>query len=235
MGLSRTSLLVIPDHHHRGDVASDPALCDWLRACAAEGHEIVTHGYFHLRPQKRQESVVQKLTTNVYTAGEGEFFDLSQADAEALVQRGNAELRQLGLAPRGFIAPAWLLSTEAETALRQIGCSYTTRLRTVHDLQTGAVHDSQSLCWSVRAAWRRAMSVVWNAALYRRLEKAPLLRISVHPVDIDHPRIWQQIRGLIADALRQRTATTYADWIDTTRQSSIIDKEDTLPATPAVR
>lgn len=218
IGVARLSLLLIPNHHERGAVASDPALCDWLRARAGEGHEIVTHGYFHRRGRRGQESLVQKLTTRVYTADEGEFYDLGRDEAAALVRRGNDDFRALGLAPRGFIAPAWLLSDPAEEALRAEGCEYTTRLRTVTDLRSAVVHESQSLCWSVRAAWRRIASIVWNAALYRRLENTPLLRISVHPPDLDHPKVWRQIRQLTAEALRTREAMTYLDWIARTRE-----------------
>lgn len=218
LGVTRTSLLVIPNHHDRGHVRADVVLCNWLRARAAEGHEIVTHGYFHLRPQRRHESLVQKFTTRIYTANEGEFFDLDRAQAATLVRRGNAELRELGLDPRGFIAPAWLLSSEAEDALCDLGCEYTTRLRNVTDLRTREEHPSQSLCWSVRAAWRRSASIVWNAAFYRRLRETPLLRISIHPPDIDHPAIWRQIRRLITDALRTRASMTYLDWITQQRE-----------------
>lgn len=220
LGAARLSLLVIPNHHERGRVSIDAALCEWLRARAAEGHEIVTHGYFHRRPRQAKETLVQKLTTRFYTADEGEFFDLDRATAAALVQRGNAELRELGLDPRGFIAPAWLLSRESEEALREAGCEYTTRLREVTDFRTGARHESQSLCWSVRAAWRRAASRAWNSALFRRLEDAPLLRIAVHPVDIEHTTIWRQIRGLVSEALRTRESMTYLDWIARQREHS---------------
>jgi predicted deacetylase len=37
LGVSRMSLLVIPDHHHRGHFAADSEFCDWLRAQAAGG------------------------------------------------------------------------------------------------------------------------------------------------------------------------------------------------------
>lgn len=220
LGVARLSLLVIPNHHERGHVASDAALCEWLRARAAEGHEIVTHGYFHRRPRRTNESLVQKMTTRFYTADEGEFFDLDRASAATLVRRGNSELCELGLDPRGFVAPAWLLSREAEEALCEVGCEYTTRLREVADLRSGARHESQSLCWSVRAAWRRGASLVWNAALFRRLEGAPLMRLAVHPVDIDHPAIWRQIRSLTAAALRTRESVTYLDWIARQRELS---------------
>jgi predicted deacetylase len=213
LGVPRLSLLVIPNHHGRGHVLDDAVLCDWLRARAVEGHEIVTHGYFHQRARREKETLVQRITTRVYTADEGEFYDLDRVGASALIARASDELHRAQLHPHGFIAPAWLLSAEGEEALRELGCEYTTRLRTVSDLRTGRIFPAQSLCWSVRAAWRRALSIVWNAALYRRLENAPLLRIAVHPVDIEHPAIWAQIRRLIAAALRTREAMTYHEWV----------------------
>lgn len=211
LGVERMSLLVIPDHHGRGHVRTDAALCEWLRECAAKGHEIVTHGYFHQRPQRAHESAVQRLITRTYTAGEGEFFDLSRERAAELAGQGRADLRELGLDPRGFIAPAWLLGAEAEGALRDLGYAYTTRLRTIHDLQNGTMQTSQSLCWSVRAAWRRLVSLAWNAGLYHRLLDLPLVRVAVHPVDVEHPKIWAQIRSVVSAALQTRTPRTYLD------------------------
>jgi predicted deacetylase len=222
LGVKKLSLLVIPNHHGRCHVRESAEVCDWLRQCEAEGHEIVTHGYFHRRARRDGESLGEQLTTRIYTADEGEFFDLDHTAAQQLVQRGNSELEALGLSPCGFIAPAWLLSAQAEEALVELGCEYTTRLRAVHDLRTREAHDSQSLCWSVRAAWRRAVSIIWNAALYRRLEAAPLMRVAVHPVDIEHAKVWAQIRRLIADALCTREPVTYSDWIRARRQSPAV-------------
>jgi hypothetical protein len=217
LGAAPLSLLVIPDHHGRGRVSSDAELCAWLREQAGRGHEIVTHGFFHLRPGKRQESLMQRLTTRVYTAGEGEFFDLAHEEASRRYAEAQAELREAGLDPRGFIAPAWLLSGAAQAALRDAGCEYTTRLRQVSDLQTGREYLSQSLCWSVRAAWRRAMSLAWNAWLFRRLKTAPLLRVAVHPVDIEHPAIWRQIQAILRAALCERVPATYFSWLESER------------------
>lgn len=219
IGVRRVSLLVIPDHHGRGHFLKAPEFCAWLQARAAEGHEIVTHGYFHRRERRDKEDFVQRMTTRVYTADEGEFYDIDRARAAELVGRANAELREAKLDPHGFIAPAWLLSDEGEAALQELGCEYTTRLRTVTDLKSGEAYESQSLCWSVRAAWRRGMSILWNATLYRILHNAPLLRISIHPVDIDHPGVWTQVRCLIVDALDSRTPMTYFEWITAERSS----------------
>ena len=220
LGVEKCSLLVIPDHHRRGHFLADAECRAWLRAQADAGHELVMHGYHHQRARRAGESVGAKLTTRIYTADEGEFFDLDRAAARALVEKARADFRQLGVEPAGFIAPAWLLSAEAEAALRELGCEYTTRLGSVVALQSGRVFKSQSLVWSVRSAWRRQMSRAWNALLFRRLAANPLLRISIHPVDLRHPQIWRQIRGLVTRALADRESLTYHDWLTRQRGSS---------------
>ena len=213
LGVNTCSLLVIPDHHRRGHFLDDAAFCTWLREQAQRGHEAVIHGYFHQRARRDGESAIQKMTTRVYTADEGEFYDIDRATARELVTRARDEFQTSGLDPRGFIAPAWLLGAEAEAALRELEIEYTTRLGSVLDLRTNTTHRSQSLVWSVRSAWRRATSRMWNGFLFRRLANQPLLRISIHPVDIEHPAIWRQIRTLIARALIGREALTYQTWL----------------------
>ncbi len=213
IGVSRCSLLVIPDHHHRGHFLDDSRFCEWLKELVTRGHEAVIHGYYHRRERRTKEGVVAKLTTRVYTADEGEFFDLERATARDLVTKARDEFRSLGLEPTGFIAPAWLLSDEAEAALRDLGIVYTTRLGSVLDLITMRRADSQSLCWSVRSGWRRVVSLGWNRFLFRRLQLNPLLRISVHPVDLQHDAIWRQILDLAKDSLQSRTAQTYEGWV----------------------
>jgi predicted deacetylase len=217
LGVPRTSLLVIPDHHHRGSIAADTGCCEWLRALEREGHEIVLHGYHHQRPRRAGETLRERLTTRFYTADEGEFYDLDLAHAREAVARGVAEFRALGFHATGFIAPAWLLSEPAEEALREFGLDYTTRLGSVTDLRERRTWRSQSLVWSVRSAWRRAVSRRWNALLYRRLSANPLLRVSIHPVDVSHTAIWKQIAGLITRALADRRPMTYHTWVTAQR------------------
>ncbi len=213
LGVPRCSLLVIPDHHGRGHFLAEAECAWWLRAQAAAGHELVMHGYHHQRARRDNESIGAKLTTRFYTADEGEFYDLNHDAAKTLVEKARSDFRQLGVEPAGFIAPAWLLSAEAEVALRELGCAYTTRLGSVVDLASGRVMQSQSLVWSVRSAWRREASRAWNALLFRRLMGNPLLRVSIHPVDLRHPKIWRQIRGFVTSALADREPLTYHAWL----------------------
>ena len=47
LGVSRCSLLVIPDHHHLGLITRFPSFIRWLQTQASRGHEIILHGFNH--------------------------------------------------------------------------------------------------------------------------------------------------------------------------------------------
>ncbi|PYJ72422.1 MAG: hypothetical protein DME75_04905 [Verrucomicrobia bacterium] len=192
-GVRACSLLVVPDYCHQGLATKDRQFVSWLRDLESAGYEIVIHGYFHERPRHANETIRDKFFTRLYTVDEGEFYDLDYDEAFRRITTARDEFRASGLKPRGFVAPAWLLSTEAERAARDAELEYTTRL--------------------VRSNWRRAISRAWNATLFRLLKSSPLLRISIHPSDYSHPAIWRQIVDLIDAAIGSRTATTYQDWI----------------------
>ena len=213
LGCAKTSLLVIPDHHRRGRISADAGFLDWLKARLAEGHEAVLHGYFHLRGQNPGDGLAKKLVTQSYTAGEGEFFDLPREEAARLLQDGLGEFVAMEVVPTGFIAPAWLLGSEAERAVREAGLGYTTRIATVVDFQTGITHQSRSLVWSVRARWRRVCSLAWNRTLFLATKSSPLLRIGIHPPDWDHRAIRSQILSLTRAALADREAMSYQKWL----------------------
>jgi predicted deacetylase len=212
-GVRVCSLLVVPDYHRRGAFSRDREFVAWLRRLEGEGHEIVMHGYFHERPAAARDSLANKLITQFYTQGEGEFYDLPYNEAFRRITKAADEFRRAGLQPRGFIAPAWLLNREGERAARDAGMEYTTRLGTVHDLRSGVVFSARSLVYSVRNAWRRTASLAWNSVLATMLSQQPLLRLSIHPPDYLHRRVWRQILDFVNEMHARRTPTTYQEWI----------------------
>jgi len=216
-GIAKTSLLVIPNHHYRGLISEDTEFASWIREKVSEGHEAVLHGFYHLREKQNSDGTMNALITQSYTAGEGEFFDPSRERARELLQAGRTAFAACGLDAKGFIAPAWLLGSEAEAAVKQEGFEYTTRIATVADFTNGRVYAARSLVWSVRARWRRICSLVWNQALFLTLRKAPLLRIGIHPPDWDYPAIRSQILHLASTALARRQAMTYQHWLEIQR------------------
>ena len=212
-GVRVCSVLVVPDYHHQGVFARNREFVTWLRALEADGHEIVIHGYFHERPPQTNETFRDRLVTRFYTQNEGEFYDLSYEEALRRITTARNEFRALGLKPRGFIAPAWLLGNEAEQAVRDAELEYTTRLHCVCDLRSDSIFPARTLVYSVHNHWRRALSRSWNAALFRVLKTKPLLRISIHPPDYYQPGIWNQILSFITATRNARTTTTYQDWV----------------------
>jgi predicted deacetylase len=213
-GIEQTSLLVIPNHHQRAPISENVAFQRWLAQKIESGHEPVLHGYFHQRQKRDGDSFRAKLTTELYTAGEGEFFDLSAEEASTRVQRGLEDLAFLQRKIVGFVAPAWLLGAEAETVIRELGFLYTTRLGNVRTFGRPVDVRSQSLVWSTRARWRAMTSLAWNRCLALRLARAPLMRIGIHPPDLEHPHIWNQVRRLMSETSRCRECVSYEKFVE---------------------
>lgn len=212
-GVRVCSLLVVPNYHHQGESMKDRPFVSWLRDLESAGHEMVVHGYFHQRPRRAGETWRTQFLTRIYTNDEAEFYDLPYAEACRRITAGRDEFRAAGLTPRGFVAPGWLLNAEAEAAARAAEFEYTTTLRQVRDLRSGEAFAARALVYSVRSSWRRGVSLGWNALARRVLEKAPLLRLSIHPVDYDRAAIWRQIIDLVKRLDAARTVTTYRDWV----------------------
>ena len=224
-GVRACSLLVVPDYHRQGNFAQDRQFTSWLRDLEAQGHEIVIHGYFHERPSRPNESFADKFVTQFYTRGEGEFYDLDYDEAFRRITKARDEFIEAGLRPRGFIAPAWLLSAEGERAVRDADLEYTTGLASVRDVRSAQNFPARSLVYSTEAPWRRSTSLFWNGMLARLQRVSSLMRVSIHPPDRQYPRIWRQILDLLDEAAKMRTPTTYRDWIAEQRVASAQDRQ----------
>ena len=159
-----------------------------------------------------------KWVTRHYTAGEGEFFDLTEAEAEPRLDRALAEFTAAGFLPKGFIAPAWLMGWDAELAVRSRGFDYTTRIAAVTDLKNNLVYHSRSLVYSVRAFWRRQVSLFWNSLVLHRVRYWPLVRVGLHPPDWQYPLIKNHALRSIGRALKTRPVMTYWEWLEAQRK-----------------
>ena len=73
---------------------------------------------------------------------------------------------------------------------------------------------SQSLCYSTRAGWRRFASALWNKYLYGRLRDTDLVRLSLHPRDLEFPLMRRQIDQILRASLKRGfQPTTYGDYV----------------------
>jgi hypothetical protein len=211
LGVDRVSLLVVPRWHDEDDCTlKDEAFLDWLRALAAEGHDICLHGYNHLSApygHRLRDWFIHRF----YTDGEAEFHGIALAEALRRLRKGRQVLRDAGLEPCGFTPPAWLISPEGRKAARANGFFYNTTLMHIELLQARQRIYAPTIVFSSRSGWRRVLSRYWSNLWFRLNRKNPILRVAVHPVDLAYPKTRQDILTLIAKAMQQRAAFSYRD------------------------
>lgn len=198
--------LAVPAYH--GDRAT-PALAEWLSARRALGDEIALHGWSH-RDERPVRGALDTLRRRHYTRSEGEFWALSRAEAAERIARGSDWFAANGWPLQGFVAPAWLLGPGAWQALAATPFAWTATLRELIVLPSRRVHASQSVVYSTSSAWRRAVSLAWNAGVARWESNNPVLRLELHPPDALHGAVRKSWQRILAQALETRQATTVA-------------------------
>ena len=208
------TLLVVPDYHRLPLPRAQAAHYEQaLERRLANGDELVLHGYSHLDEAARAVGWRERFIRHVYTRGEGEFYAIDKEEAGRRLRQGLDWFDRRGWPVEGFVAPAWLMGEGAWAALAEFPFSYTTTLREMVLLPERERIASQSLVYSVGSAWRRAMSCSWNKLLRHALSGKPVVRLSLHPVDVRHPGIVRHFQNLLAELLQGRTAMTKADFV----------------------
>ncbi len=214
-------LLLVPRWHGRpldgeaGFIAEMQALLD-----DGHDHEVQLHGLYHVDDALTPTGLGARLQRRVLTRGEGEFAALGAADAMARIRAGLADLQACGLRDlqvAGFVPPAWLMTRSARTALlaegRRLGLRYASLFTGLLDLQHGRLLRAPALVYSAR--WRitdaLARAVVCSAAGW--MGSAPLLRIGLHPADVQRSSNLRHAQRLVERALRDRLPLTEGQWL----------------------
>lgn len=200
--LGPVALLVVPDYHGQGRADRDGPFAAFIESRILRGDEIVLHGYRHVDAAPPARGIREWLARRVYTDSEGEFSRLDFEAARTRILRGLVVLRSAGWHPSGFVAPAWLMSTAVLHALQETSLQYCATRAAVIALQSGHRIEAPSLVTSTRAAWRRAVSPLWNHALLARHANSRVVRAALHPADLRYPpmeRLWRRIFSQLAD------------------------------------
>src|SRR5207244_2307289 len=211
LGVRRYALLVVPNWHGSWPLVEYPDFVAQLRERAANGAEILLHGWRH-DEVGLPRSLAHRLRTVGRTDREGEFASLTPVEAAARIARGLAALRCAGLEPLGFVPPAWLAGPTLPRVVREEGLTFTEDAHAVVALNgQGQRIAAPATCWSTRRSWRAAGSVV-VASLRLRLERArPLVRVALHPPDADVPAVLASCRRTLVALLERRRLTTYRE------------------------
>ena len=208
--VERFALLVVPDWHGCWPLDRFDGFADAIRNCAARGAEVFLHGFRHDEVGSSR-TVAHHVRTWGRTAREAEFLVLSPGEAHRRVSQGITVLREAGLDPTGFVPPAWFHGRGLVTVLRAHGFRVTEDAWSVIDLARSRRIRVPAVQWSTRKPWRAAAGVAIAAARLPFERWRRVLRLVIHPPDIEHPGVADSVRRSLEALLRDREPTSYAD------------------------
>ncbi|MCO5995476.1 DUF2334 domain-containing protein [Actinoallomurus rhizosphaericola] len=209
LGIS-VSLLVIPGPWRGPSLADEPGYAEVLRARVERGDELVLHGWSHRAGP--EGSVLRRSVGRAVARGAAEFAALDEAQAAERLRAGRTVLRELGLTTSGFTPPGWLASPAAGRALRRAGFRYTTSHFGVHDLWTGRLKRGFALSHRPGGAGERLGAVLVEEWARRRASRGGLVRIALHPDDLDRPGLRDTtMRAIEAVLAAGGRAMTYSE------------------------
>lgn len=213
MGRVPLTLLVVPDFHRQLHLDRFPDFRTAIEQRIARGDEVVLHGYYHNDDSSLRPNPLDLFMRRIYTH-EGEFYSLDEMHARQRLERGLELFSRYQWPVAGFVAPAWLMSKGTQAALRRFPLRYTSDLSGLIRLPDWQRLDAPTLVWSSRSAWRRLASRYWNRLRLTQTLSSPLLRLGLHPVDMQHGeavRFWLQT---LETLLATRTPQTKAQWVN---------------------
>ena len=205
--------LVVPDFHKQNSIDAHPQFRRVLTHRIARGDELALHGYFHCDDGPPPCNPRDWFMRRIYTH-EGEFYRLSQQAALARLRAGIEVFDRCNWPLEGFVAPAWLMSEGTRQALGQLPLRYTSDSQHLYRLPDFTPIDAPGLVWSARSAWRRGLSKLLSDQREQHWQRAPVIRLGLHPVDMRHGfsrNYWLQTLKRLLD--EGRVPMTKSRWL----------------------
>jgi predicted deacetylase len=191
-GARRIALLVVPAYHGAPPLDQSPAFLAWLREEHGRGTDLFLHGYHHWMGElalgeafAARRSAWGRLV-NRSAGREAEFAGLPRADRARILAAGLAAWRRAGLPLAGFVAPTWHGAPEAARMRAEGIALWETRFR-LHHLPTGRARFVPPLAWAKAGAGGEAR-LFGGEAWLRALLNLPLMKVALHPGDLDGRR-----------------------------------------------
>jgi uncharacterized protein len=202
------ALLVVPDWHGSAPIERDAGFLGWVRDAVALGAEVLLHGERH-DESGRPRAARDHLRAAGRTAREGECLTLDALELEALVARGLARFRALGLEATGFVPPAWLMRADARPGIYAAGAPLTEDDAAIH-LASGRRLEAPVLRWSARTPARAVGSMAVAAGRWRLQRRVPTMRIALHPGDLNHPGVTRSVTRALGRWTTGRRSVPYS-------------------------
>ena len=212
---TRVTYLLVPDFHGRHPVRGDTGFAAWCCRTRPFAVSWALHGFLHSDRQGRGTSpltAIEKLKARLLTGGEGEFIHLTTAEMRVRLASGDAVFEAcLGTRPQTFVAPAWLFPPGLLPVLREAGVRFTEDHTHLYDLATGARLACPVMTWATRSRLHTVGSLAFSAAWRRLVRRHPIVRVAIHPHDVDHPQVMRDIGSLVQEVAASRAYADIAD------------------------
>ncbi|MGI4880446.1 MAG: DUF2334 domain-containing protein [Janthinobacterium lividum] len=207
LGGPRFAMLVVPDHWGEAPLSQSPAYRRRLRDWADAGVEMFVHGWSH------RDAAPAGFRARHMTAGEGEFAALGHDEALRRMIAGRAVVEDaIGRPAAGFIAPAWLYSDGARSAMAAAGFALAEDHLRVWRPGTGtALATGPVITWASRSRARIVSSLAAARVLRILLARAAVVRVAVHPGDTGVPALMDSIDATIAALAKRHVPARYKD------------------------
>jgi predicted deacetylase len=207
-GVDRVTLLVIParDLHPVGE--RSPEMVRWLGELRGRGDSIAQHGFQHVGARR---GPTHRMLVHPSSLRWGEFVGLDGEETRRALHAGWRVLKLAGIEPDGFVAPAYAYTNALREALSVKFRWWAGLLR----VYTAAARAGASAREPLAPAWSLAAAGPFSRALSPPLVRAGslvpmrVLRLDLHPADLDHPRHMMALEWVLKRAAPRRSAITY--------------------------
>jgi len=211
----KRSVLVIPDYLGKNNLLHNDGFIDWLHQIQDKGNEIVQHGYEHVSTNKDYHSLYGKFVGERLAHGCGEFQNISREEANSKIQQGENIFNQIGIYPKGFVAPGWLLNKESEKAIKDEGFTYTTTFKNIEFFLQQRTEKSEIIVFtSGKGIINKGFEIYNNRLLKKNFKKRRIARVAIHPQDLKNPRLFEFTLDAIKQLRKERKIITYADLLN---------------------
>lgn len=173
-----TTLLVVPGRDW------DDAAIEQLRTWEAEGHALAGHGWSHRAVAER--TLWHRLHAAVLSRDCGEHLSRPRGELVALMVRNHRWFAEHGLRhPRLYVPPAWALGALRPADLADTPFALVESLGGIRVTATRRFLPSPVVGFEADTAARAAALRALNAAARARATRAGLMRVALHPQDLE--------------------------------------------------
>lgn len=213
-GVSCFTWLIVPLWHGRYLITPQSPCAVYLRGRQSRGDALVSHGLTHRwERSKKPRSAKDLFTARCYTSRESEFLGVGKDELRRRVEKSRDLLEEAGLHASGFVAPAWIFPPSGYEVLKSLGFAVTESYTKIYSLQNDQKIRAPVVTASSRTRLRAFLSRFVMPALEGLYAGVSILRVAIHPADLDHPAIRRLILRLVRKLCRQRQPHTLLSWL----------------------